>query len=100
MRMIMDEIITQEFFEIPCHNLSGIMRNFELNKEVKIGDVVYSKDIVREISPHWPGIGKYVGSVQDFFYSPDRHHWQKRRVYQDELDYSNNLRDNFGKFKY
>ena len=53
-------------------------------------------------SPHWPGVGRYVGEVCDgprYWFDvkgglswsevQDDHDFQKRRVYQDELDYIN-----------
>ena len=47
-------------------------------------------------SPHWPGVGRYVGIVSDIITYPwimtdneDRQPWQSRRVYQDELDQYN-----------
>lgn len=58
-------------------------------------------------SAHWPGIGRYIGYVSDvnwfftriktiqekqniyIYYFDNETYWQKRRVYQDELDYLN-----------
>jgi hypothetical protein len=65
-----------------------------------------SECLLTDKSPHWPGIGRYVGSVDDekpilfdtgydfskFDYY-DTKPWQSRRVYMDEVpnkkDYSN-----------
>lgn len=59
-------------------------------------------------SPHWPGVGRYVGSVDDIHYKDsmlelqlgifDEWNWQINRVYQDEIDVLNkgiglNLKD-------
>lgn len=51
-------------------------------------------------SPHWPGVGKYVGKIDDFMIKAwwvlkqpgrlDTKPWHLRRVYQDELDRYNN----------
>lgn len=50
------------------------------------------------VSPHWPGVGKYVGFVDDNYYKTItprmvdeygpcfEHPWAKKRIYQDELD--------------
>lgn len=54
-----------------------------------------------KVSPHWPGVGEYIGIVEDeqpilfvtnhlkefnIFDYYDNFDFQKRRVYQDELD--------------
>ena len=47
-------------------------------------------------SPHWPGIGRFIGYVNDIkysvqtplrdkFYFWDNYSWQERRVYSDEI---------------
>lgn len=57
-------------------------------------------------SPHWPGVGRYIGEIKDYkndygtgligdekvifnFASLNETPYQIRRVYQDELDYYN-----------
>lgn len=46
-------------------------------------------NILPEKSPHWPGFGRYIGTVEIGKPNSDRKTWQSRRVYQDELDYFN-----------
>lgn len=71
----------REYYE----NKSGIMRNF-------------TDDEPPAISPHWPGVGRYVGVVDDekpilfdtgedfnCFDYYDKKDWQKRRIYSDEV---------------
>lgn len=38
------------------------------------------------VSAHWPGVGKYLGIVRDDWHIEADSPWQKRRIYQDELD--------------
>lgn len=58
------------------------------------------------VSPHWPGVGRYIGVVDNdspvylngiqgsnIFDYYDRFPWQVRRVYQDELNAMNPRRE-------
>lgn len=75
----------------------------ELNVPKKMGEAVFAHEVVREVSPHWPGIGKYIGVIDDekeilmqtgsdfsCFDYYDRQSWQKNRIYGDEISLATN----------
>lgn len=79
-----ERIMQEECFE----NKSGIMR-------------CVRGEIIPEFSPHWPGIGTYIGMISTDQGGPkykicnsswiynDTQDYQLNRVYQDELNYFN-----------
>lgn len=70
-------------------NKSGITRNI-------------TEPELPKVSPHWPGVGRYIGMVNDekpvlFTYEGFNHYdywdkqpWQKNRIYGDEIELKNN----------
>lgn len=70
-------IITNNKEKIYYHNKSSIMKNLLIRKN--------------HVFNGWSILGKYIGEVIDYRYYPqqDRHYWQAKRVYQDELDILN-----------
>lgn len=78
-------------------------RILELNVSKTLGEAVFAHEIIKEVSPHWPGIGKYIGMVDDeknilfnlgenfsCFDYYDKQSWQNCRVYGDEIPLATN----------
>lgn len=105
------QIFPVDYIKEFCESLARDHDLLEKEMEsINLSDI-YKESELPKISPHWPGVGRYIGVVDDdkpvlfthkgfnCFDYWDKQPWQKNRVYNDEIllkptiDYSNRPRN-------